>query len=177
MGISRAADLYYTFRFLKLLVTKWEDTDAFKEGIIDSKGKNLIKQRDLGTVARKDAYTTFHRLVFNLKRILEKVLFGKSRIVNYAAALFLLREETDMPEDEMIIILEQLGYEYILEDETTLAESTFTVGEYMLNRDMDDEFKKGMIITIDDTNPIGKFSNTLIYKTKENCFVTIDNLT
>ena len=39
MGLLKsAADLVYTIRFLKLLVTKFEDTEAFKAGIIDKDG-------------------------------------------------------------------------------------------------------------------------------------------
>ena len=42
MGIfKRAGDLVYTFRFLKLLVTDFKDTEAFKLGLIDDKGKRL----------------------------------------------------------------------------------------------------------------------------------------
>ena len=47
--MSRAVDLFVTYRFLKLLVTPWEKQEAFKLGIIDKKGKNLIKSRDLTT--------------------------------------------------------------------------------------------------------------------------------
>ena len=46
MGIiKRAADLVYTFRFLKLLVTSFDKTAAFKLGIIDEKGKRLKKPK------------------------------------------------------------------------------------------------------------------------------------
>ena len=39
MGIiSRAGDLFYAFRFLKLLVTPFEKTEAFKLEIIDKDG-------------------------------------------------------------------------------------------------------------------------------------------
>ena len=42
MGILKtAADLVYTIRFLKLLVTPFEKTDAFKAGIIDADGKRV----------------------------------------------------------------------------------------------------------------------------------------
>ena len=37
--IKRAGDLVYTFRFLRLLTTAFEDTEAFKLGIIDKDGK------------------------------------------------------------------------------------------------------------------------------------------
>ena len=36
---SRGADLYFVFRFLRLLTMKWEKTDAYKYGIIDKKGQ------------------------------------------------------------------------------------------------------------------------------------------
>ena len=34
---SRGADLYFVFRFLRLLTMKYEKTDAYKYGIIDKK--------------------------------------------------------------------------------------------------------------------------------------------
>ena len=40
---SRGADLYFVFRFLRLLTMKYEKTDAYKYGIIDKKGKVLKK--------------------------------------------------------------------------------------------------------------------------------------
>ena len=97
--MGRAIDLFVTYRFIRLLTTPFEKTDAFKlgviykEGVIDAKGKLLVKGKDQ-TSAQKKAYTVFDKLVFNLKRILEKVPFGKSQIASYAAALFLLKEET-----------------------------------------------------------------------------------
>ena len=84
-----AVDLFITYKFIRLLTTKWNKTDAYKEGVIDAKGKLLVKGADQ-TSAQKKAYTVFDKLVFNLKRILEKVPFGKSQIASYAAALFLL---------------------------------------------------------------------------------------
>ena len=49
MGIlSRAGDLVYTQRFLKLLVTPFEKTEAFKLKIIDKDGAR-IKETKLDT--------------------------------------------------------------------------------------------------------------------------------
>ena len=45
MGILKsAADLVYTIRFLKLLVTPFEKLGAFKAGIIDKDGKKIIEK-------------------------------------------------------------------------------------------------------------------------------------
>ena len=50
---SRGADLYFVFRFLRLLTMKYEKTDAYKYGIIDKKGKPLKKSSDLESVDEK----------------------------------------------------------------------------------------------------------------------------
>ena len=93
---SRGADLYFVFRFLRLLTMKYEKTDAFKYGIIDKKGNPLRKSSELESVDEKAAYTMLHRLVFKVRRLIEKVpILGKSILLNYAAALFLLKEQND----------------------------------------------------------------------------------
>ena len=40
--MSRAIDLFVTYRFLKLLVTPWEKQEAYKEGIIDKNGIDAV---------------------------------------------------------------------------------------------------------------------------------------
>ena len=91
---SRGADLYFVFRFLRLLTMKYERTDAYKYGIIDKKGKPLKKSSELETVDEKASYTMLHRLVFKVRGLIEKVpVLGKSILLNYAAALFLLKEQ------------------------------------------------------------------------------------
>tara|TARA_B100000579_G_scaffold213165_1_gene174238 strand:+ start:692 stop:1945 length:1254 start_codon:yes stop_codon:yes gene_type:complete len=75
---------------------KYEKTDAFKYGIIDKKGNPLKRSSDLESVDEKAAYTMLHRLVFKVRRLIEKVpVLGKSILLNYAAALFLLKEQND----------------------------------------------------------------------------------
>jgi hypothetical protein len=90
---SRGADLYFVFRFLRLLTMKYESTDAYKFGIIDKKGKALKKSADLESTKEKASYTMMHRMVFKIRRLMEKIPGG--RFVNYAAALFLLKEQNN----------------------------------------------------------------------------------
>jgi len=97
MGLlSRAGDLVYTFRFLRLLTTKFEDTTAYELGIIDDKG-NRIKTKSITTGEEKSAFTPFHRLVFNIKKLMAKKLMAKgsgggSSVASYAAALYLIKK-------------------------------------------------------------------------------------
>ena len=105
MGIlKRAGDLLYTFRFLTLLVTPFDKTKAFEEGIIDADGKR-IKTYKKGTEAYKEYYTPFHRLVFNVKRLMSKVPGGGSRLASYAAALYLIKENYSISEKKNLYYL------------------------------------------------------------------------
>ena len=107
---SRAGDLYYSFRFGKMLTTPFEDTDAYKLGIIDENG-NRIKTKKVSTSEEKSAFTTFHRLVFNVKKLLEKLPGGQSRLASYAAALFLLKEKYELSDSTIEKIVEKSNLE------------------------------------------------------------------
>ena len=78
--MGRAIDLFVTYRFLRLLTTPFEDTDAFKLGIIDEKGNRIKLPKstkptvELSTSELKNSYTILHKLVFNIKKIFSKVL-------------------------------------------------------------------------------------------------------
>ena len=89
--MSRAIDLIITYRVVKMLVTPFEKTQAFKRGIIDADGKVLRKFKTIKGIERKH-YTMLHRFVFNLKRILKKVGLG-SRLGSFGVALALLIKE------------------------------------------------------------------------------------
>ena len=91
--IASIGNIYFVYQFLKKLVTPFEKTDAFKLGIIDEKGKILKKRRDLETSEEKSAYNLSDTLVWNLKKILGKIPFGKSKLASYAAALWLIKEQ------------------------------------------------------------------------------------
>ena len=100
---SRLVDTLITYRIVKLLVTPFEKQEAFKQGIIDSKGKVLKRNRDLKTQAEKKAYTFLHRFVFNLKRILQRVGLG-SKLGSFAVALALLLKENKEYEKHKVLI-------------------------------------------------------------------------
>ena len=93
---SRAFDTFITYKIISTLVTDWEDQPAFEHGIIDKKGKLLRKSNTLKTNDEKNSYTLFHRLVFNLKRLIQKLPGGSSKLASYTAGLFLIKEEIDV---------------------------------------------------------------------------------
>jgi hypothetical protein len=90
--MSRIIDNLIAYKVLKMLVTNFTDTEAFKLGIIDAKGKSLRKANTLTTTQEKDAYTFLNRLVFNMKKIINKLPGGENKTKSLVAALWLVKE-------------------------------------------------------------------------------------
>jgi hypothetical protein len=90
--MSRIVDNLIAYKVLKMLVTNFTDTEAFKLGIIDAKGKNLRKANTLNTSDERDAYTFLNRLVFNMKKIINKLPGGENKTKSLVAALWLVKE-------------------------------------------------------------------------------------
>ena len=91
--MAKAVDLYIIYQLLKRLTTPFDETDAYELGLIDEKGK-LIKKPQ--TKEEKDAYDLVDRFVFNIKRLIEKVPGGRTRLGSYAAALLLIKEREEI---------------------------------------------------------------------------------
>ena len=163
--MSRAVDLFVTYRFLKLLVTPWNKQEAFKLGIIDKNGKALKKAKDLGKEEERASFTLLHRLVFNCKRIMSKIPFIRSQLGTYAAALFLLKEHykiENLPEAEITkYLLENklIDLNDKISEEVIGFGNMLPMGEYKLKDQVtadDDEIdaQKGDIVTaLEDTPP------------------------
>lgn len=83
---------FMTYAFIRRLVTPFDQTDAFKFGLIDAKGKRL---RSPKTGEERDVDGPFDRLIMNLKRALAMIPGGSSPISSWAAAAILLRERTN----------------------------------------------------------------------------------
>ena len=92
--LSSVGNIYFVYQFIKKLVTPFDKTKAFELGIIDDKGRILKKRRDLKTSEEKEAYNLSDTLIWNIKKLLGKVPGGQSRIASYAAALFLIKEQS-----------------------------------------------------------------------------------
>ena len=150
----RIIDTLIVFRILKLLTTPFNKQKAFKFGFIDKDGKRIKKLPDgsdnkPSSKLEKSSYTFLHRLVFNLKRIIEKVPFGKTQFASYAVALALLKEHCELTDDQAEELYEkfyrhlkdtnQLNPEHITE---AVGFPVLTRGTYRLRhytRDLNDE--------------------------------------
>lgn len=121
--MSRIVDNLIAYRILSMLVTQFEDTKAYKLGIIDKTGKNLKKASTLKTSEEKDAYTYLHRLAFNMKKIINKI-GGENKLKSLVAALWLVKEQyesgnrsTALMEEKFEKILKLLNNNFSLVEE------------------------------------------------------------
>ena len=114
-GAMGVVDTVIVFRILKMMTRKWEEMDAFKFGLIDANGKRIKGVKPKGS-EQKNSFTLLHRLVFNLKRILELLPFGRTRLASYAASLALLKENFNIDGDA----LERHFYQYLKENDMVL---------------------------------------------------------
>lgn len=116
--VGRVVDSLIVFRILKMLTTPFEKTQAYKFGFIDKAGNRIKKLPDPDnpnvtvennpvSKAEKNSLTPLHRLVFNLKKLIEKLPFGKTAFASYAVALALLKEETTLTSDQMDDLFEK----------------------------------------------------------------------
>ncbi len=135
----RVIDTLIVFRILKMLTTKWEDMPAYKMGFIDKKGARIKSKRhpdnkqqwipnDPSTKEEKATITPLTRLVFNLKRIISKVPFGKTVFASYAVALALLKEECKLDEDQANELCERF-YNYLKDNELYTAQDLVEITE------------------------------------------------
>jgi hypothetical protein len=90
--MGRLVDSVIAYRILRMLTTPFEETDAYKLGIIDNRGKELKKMSQLHTGDERNAYSILHRMVYRIKRIIEKVPVDNKKLATYAAALSLVKE-------------------------------------------------------------------------------------
>ena len=191
--MSRAVDLFVTYRFLKLLVTPWNKQEAFKLGIIDKNGKALKKAKDLGKEEERASFTLLHRLVFNCKRIMSKIPFVRSQLGTYATALFLLKEHykiENLPEVEVTkYLLENklIDLNDKISEEVIGFGNMLPMGEYKLKDQVtadDDEIdaQKGDIVTaLEDTPPSDRVLGVDIFpvihqKSNKKIYVSLEDI-
>jgi len=201
--MGRAIDLFVTYRFLKLLTTPFNKTDAYKFGIIDDKG-NRIKEEGstlpkvkLATSQLQNSYTILHKLVFNIKKIFEKVPGLRTKVGTYAAALFLLKDtfkesvdDQHMFEKEFMKYLKENNIEF--DDEISEQVIGFgevlPKGEYVLSNDIlnkeEEELsaKKGdKVVAYEDEAPVDTILGVEIFpvihiKSQEKIYVSLEDI-
>jgi len=195
--MGRAIDLFVTYRFIRLLTTPFEKSDAYNLGIIDKDGNRTDLK--LTTSNEKNAYTVLHKLVFNIKKLFGKVPGLRTKVGTYAAALFLLKdtfkehvEDPQMFEKEFLKHLKENNIELddSIVEEVALDNGKLSKGIYVLTQDVvtteegDDEISAvggDEVEVFEDTPPADTILGVDVFpvihkKTKQKIFVSAEDI-
>ena len=183
--MGRVIDALIAYRLLKLLVTPFKKTKAYQLGIIDDKGKVLIKAKEFTKsfpAGKRDnakkAYTLLIRFVFNLKRLLSKVGIRGPLGSAAAAAIAFFREEKDynpIIEKQIYKHIKEQGFEYDINENYG---DPIQHGKYIVKRDIYDlegeiVINSGEVIDFfEDTQPIMGYD---VFK-HQNVYLTTEDL-
>jgi hypothetical protein len=165
---NRFLDNLIALRMLKTLTQKWTETPAFKAGVIDSQGKFIVKPYQQ-TIAQKNSYSKLDVLVFNLRKLIEKVPLGKRTIAKYIIALRLIQEEVGEDLNMVIPYLEEHCEDInclneLFEDAGMGASSSnVTGGIDMADRRLGDKEKNSSIV---DHKPDDEFNGHPVFDVK-----------
>ncbi len=188
MGILKsAADTVYVFRFIRMLVLDWKDWDAYKNGIIDDKGKRLKGK------SADDSWTPFIRLCANIKRLLEKIPGGSTKLGSFASALYLIKEKYNLSDKQLKTICEKCNLDtldFLNENSQwfVLEDKQLSPGVYRINnaKILNNTFEelcnyKDQIRVLDDSYPIGDVFGVDVYetvhvKTNQKIYITINEI-
>jgi hypothetical protein len=126
--MSRIVDNVIALKIVRMLVTNFTDTQAFKLGIIDARGNTLKPASTLKSEAEKEAFTYLNRLVFNMKKIINRFPGGENHLKSLVGALWLVKEyyesgsrTTSLMEERYTEVMRMLNNNVVLAEEQILV--------------------------------------------------------
>jgi hypothetical protein len=170
----------------------WRKTDAFKQGVIDDDG-NKLKEPE--TSDEKSAYNTFHKLVFNVRRLLGKLPLGKTTIARYGAALYLIKDHCNISDKKLAKVISELtGMEiegtylvestewFLTEDLKRIRSGSFTLTKDLPLRNGEPLAKTNTTVIVEEHEPIGEVFGIKVFKgyhvkTKQSIYITQNDIT
>jgi len=169
-----------------MLTTDFKKTPAYKFGFIDSNGNRIKTLPDPNnpqqllpnnpkTKEEKNSLTPLHRLVFNLKKLIRMVPFGKTAFASYAVALALLKEQTNLDSEQTDQLYEDF-YRLLKEEDAfqpEMLEEATEVGKLCtgkINGGGDFHLRRQLKQNFDELGEIKIYpEKTLITDVRESC--------
>lgn len=181
-------DIVCMYKLPEILETSFNNTKAYKLGIIDERG-NRKNNITITTTEQRNAYTPFHKLAFNIKKLFE----SNKAIASHAAPLFLLKQKYNLSEKKIEQLLEHLGLhvtDFLVEDSKwfVLEDGRLSPGVYKLahpkvvNSTLDELARPNEFIKVDDKcYPVGSLFGINIYeathvRSQQKVYVTVAEL-
>jgi len=117
------------YKFIKDITTSFTQFEAYRLGIIDARGN---KKKEPLTEREKQAYSTYYQMIFNIKRIFDKVPDPrtKAQLQSVVTAMKLFGEDVEKMGGDKKSLLEGIN--------SYLKENGIDLEEYQLNMAFED---------------------------------------
>lgn len=89
---SMSEEIHLVYEFIKRLATPFDKWDAYDTGVIDEEGNIAIVESDRSEL-QNISFNTLDVLSLRLKKILEHIPGGNTRLASYAAAMMVVKED------------------------------------------------------------------------------------
>ena len=112
---GKVISAFTVYKFIKIISDPFTKMEAFRLGIIDSKGKFLKKIDELDSQKERNAVSPFNRLMINIKKLIEKVPDPKlkAQLRTLPTAMILLKDEAEkVGADGELVLSEIRNYLY-----------------------------------------------------------------
>lgn len=109
MSTSSTIDNVLAVKILHKLVTPFDETNAYALGIIDKRG-HVRKKFSTLSHDEREHYTLLDRLVFSLKRLINKAPGGENKLKNYVAAYWMIKENLINSDESLITESNYIDY-------------------------------------------------------------------
>ena len=112
---GKVISAFTVYKFIKIISDTFTKMEAFRLGIIDSKGKFLKKLDELDSQKERNAVSPFNRLMINIKKLIEKVPDPKlkAQLRTLPTAMILLKDEAEkVGADGELVLSEIRNYLY-----------------------------------------------------------------
>ena len=129
--MARIVDNVVALKIVRMLVTNFSDTEAFKLGIIDAEGNTLRPTNTLKTTQERNAFTYLDRLVFNMKKIINRFPGGENRLKSFTAALWLVKEYYESGSRTTSLMEERYKEVFRMLENVILAEEQIIVSKVL----------------------------------------------
>lgn len=95
---NKLVDNVIALKLLARLTTPFTEYPAYKTGVIDDKGRYLVKQNKR-TREQNNSITYLDKLMINIKKMINKLPGGENKLKNIVAAMVLIKEAIEHNKD------------------------------------------------------------------------------
>lgn len=120
--MANLIDTVSIYQILRKLVTPFIQMPAYRAGVINQNGDFLVSRNEM-TQEQLDSCSLLDVMVINLKKLIGKLPGGRTQLASLAAAMFLIRQNKIVTEENLVNILFTLEEDFMASVEQLMEDA------------------------------------------------------